>query len=245
MRRFVDLACAWGGMVFAVLFGIGFVAIARFVPPLDPADTAEQTAAIYRDNAGSIRTGLLVCYVGCVFYLAFGAAINAQTRRMLGVPQALPKLQSAAFSASVLLIAGPFMIWWTAAFRPESYSADTVQMLNDLGWICFLIGWLPFVTWYMATGAAILCDTGADPVYPRWAGYLSLVLGLGQSSASFLIYFKSGPFAWDGLFSWWLPAGEFFVWFVVITALTTKAINKQYRTTAGAATGTPDAVPAV
>jgi hypothetical protein len=164
-----------------------------------------------------------------VFYLAFGAAINAQSRRIVGMPRSLPKLQAAAFSASVLLIAGPFMIWWTAAFRPESYSPETVQLLNDLGWICFLVGWLPFVTWYMATGAAILCDRSAEPVYPRWAGYLSLVLGLGQSSASFLIYFKTGPFAWDGLFSWWLPATEFFVWFVVITALTTKAINKEYR----------------
>lgn len=245
MRRSIDLACAWGGMVFAVLFGIGFVGLAGFVPPLDPANTAEQTAAIYRDNAGSIRTGLLLCYVGCVFYLAFGAAINAQTRRIPGVPQALPKLQSAAFSASVLLIAGPFMIWWTAAFRPESYAAQTVQMLNDLGWICFLVGWLPFVTWYMATGAAILCDSGADPVYPRWSGYLGLVLGLGQSSASFLIYFKTGPFAWDGLFSWWLPASEFFIWFVVITALTTKAINRHYRTSAGAGTSTYDAVTAI
>lgn len=233
MRRGIDLCCAWGGIVFAVLFGIGFVGIARFVPPLDPADTAEQTAAVFRDNATAIRTGLLICYVGCVFYLAFGASINAQTRRITGAPRALIQLQAAAFAASVLLIAGPFMIWWTAAFRPDTWSPELVQAFNDLAWISFLNGWVPFVTWYMATGAAILCDTDeTNPVYPRWSGYLSLVLGLAQSSASFLVYAKTGPFAWDGVFSWWLPATEFFIWFVVITALTLKAINKRAVVTA-------------
>ena len=231
MKRYLELGCAYGGMVFAVLFGIGFVGLAHFVPPLDPNATAEQTAAVFRDNTNGIRTGLLLSYIGCVFYLAFGASINAETQRIVSVPTVLLKLQSAAFSASILLIAGPIMVWLAAAFRPESnQSAELVQALNDFGWISFLFGWVPFVTWYMATGAAILCDTqGNDRVYPRWSGYLSLALGLGQTSASLLIYFKTGPFAWNGLFSWWLPATEFFLWFIVITVLTVKAINKRYR----------------
>jgi hypothetical protein len=241
VRRAIDLTCAWGGMAFAVLFAIGFAGLARFVPPLDPADTAEQTAEIFRANTGGIRTGLLLCYVGCVFYLAFGASINAQTRRIPGVPAALGHLQTAAFASSVLLIAGPFMLWWAAAFRPDTRSAEITQALNDIGWISFLVGWVPFVTWYMVTGAAILCDTGEQPIYPRWAGFLGLVLGLGQSSASFLIYVKAGPFAWDGLFSWWLPATEFFLWFVAMTVLTTRAINRQYRTPEAAADPVPSA----
>lgn len=232
MNRNLELACAYGGMVFAVLFGIGFVGLAHFVPPLDPNATAEQTAAVFRDNANGIRSGLLLSYIGCVFYLAFGASINAETQRIAGVPTVLLKLQSVAFASSVLLVAGPMMVWLTAAFRPMSYSAELVQAMNDFGWISFLFGWVPFVTWYVATGAAILCDTSTtdtDRVYPRWAGYLGMMLGLGQTSASLLIYFKTGPFAWNGLLSWWLPATEFFIWFVVITALTVKAINKRYR----------------
>lgn len=230
MKRYVELVCAWGGMIFAVLFAIGFVGLAHFVPPLDPNATAEQTATIFRENTDGIRTGLLLCYIGCVFYLAFGASIGAETQRISGVPAVLRKLQAAAFAASVLLVAGPFMAWLTAAFRPDTYPPELIQAINDFGWISFLFGWLPFVTWYMATGLVILCETHTDdPVYPRWSGYLSLALGLGQTSASLLIYFKTGPFAWDGLFSWWLPASEFFLWFIVITVLTTKAINKRYR----------------
>ena len=230
MNRYLELACAYGGMIFAVLFGIGFLGLAKFVPPLDPAATAEQTAALFRDNVNGIRTGLLVSYIGCVFYLAFGASINAETQRIVGVPKVLVKLQSAAFSSSVLLVAGPMIVWLTAAFRAEDQpSAELIQALNDFGWISFLFGWVPFVTWYMATGAAILCSTDTkNPIYPRWAGYLGVMLGLGQTTASLLIYFKTGPFSWDGLFAWWLPATEFFLWFVVMTILTDKAINRRY-----------------
>jgi hypothetical protein len=244
MRRFIELACAWGGIVFSVLFGVGFVAIAHFVPPLHPSDTAEHTAAIFRTDTNAIRTGLLVCYIGCPFLLAFGASISGQTRRIVGAPAALIHLQVAAYSAGLLLIIGPFMIWWVAAFRPTEMPVQTIQMLNDFGWISFLVAWVPFVTWFMAAGAAILCDTSATPVYPRWSGYLGLVMGLAQASASLLIYFKTGPFAWNGIFSWWLPATDFFAWFVIMTVLTTKAINKHHRTPAGASADTPDTVPA-
>jgi len=229
VKRLIDLVCACGGMIFAVLFGIGFLGIARFVPPLDPHDTAQQTAAIFRSNTNSIRTGLLVCYIGCPFFLAFGASISAQTRRIIDVPKSLIHLQVAAYSSSLLLIAGPFMIWWVAAFRPNEHSAEIIQTLNDLGWILFLVGWVPFVTWYVTTGVAILCDNSPKPIYPRWAGYISLMLGLGQTSASFLIYFKTGPFAWNGMFAWWLPACEFFTWFVAMTVVTIKAVDAQYR----------------
>lgn len=244
MKRYVELVCACGGMVFAVLFGIGFLGIAHFVPPLDPGNTAEQTAEIFRSDQGKIRTGLLVCYFGCPFYLAFGAAINAQTRRIADVSRTLTQLQAAAFSASLILIIGPFMIWWVAAFRPDENSAQLTQMLNDLGWISFLVGWVPFVTWYVVTGLAILLDTSRAPIYPRWTGYVCLFMGLGQTSATFLVFFKSGPFAWDGIFSWWLPAAWFFTFFVVMTYATVQAINAQYRPNAVPDARSEPAVPA-
>jgi hypothetical protein len=72
-------------MVFSVLFFVGFVGIAHFVPPLDPSDTAAQIATIYQQHTNSIRTGLLLCFVGCMFFLAFGAGISGQTRRIKGI----------------------------------------------------------------------------------------------------------------------------------------------------------------
>jgi hypothetical protein len=81
----------------------------------------------------------------------------------------------------------------------------------------------------MATGLAILCDTSTSPVFPRWSGYLGLLMGWIQVAASLLVYFKTGPFAWNGLVSWYIPLTDFFLWFVIMTVLTTKAINADHR----------------
>jgi hypothetical protein len=238
MKRASELFCAWGGIVFSVLFFIGFVGIARFFPPLSPADTAEQTAAIYREHTNSIRTGLLMCYVGTMFYLAFGSGIVGQTRRIRGVAPAITFFQIASYAAASLLILLPLICWFTAAFRPDERTAESIQLINDFGWIGFVIGFPPFVTWVVATGVAILSDKSERRLYPRWSGYLSLCMGSLQMMALLLIFFKVGPFAWDGLFSWYLPFTDFFAWFVVITVLTIKAINNpRYEASVDAGSG--------
>ena len=32
--------------------------------------------------------------------------------------------------------------------------------------------------------------------------------------ASFLVFFKAGPLAWNGLLVWWVPVFAFLLWFV-------------------------------
>jgi hypothetical protein len=224
-----------GKIAFAILFFIGFVGIARFFPPMDPSLTAEQVAAIYQDHSTRIITGCLMAYVGCMCFLAFGSGIVGQTRRIRGVAPAVTFFQISSYASAVLLILLPLICWFTAAFRPETRSADSIQLINDFGWISFVIGFPPFVTWVFATGVAILSDQSEKPLYPRWSGYLSLCMALIQVMALMLVFFKVGPFAWNGLFSWYIPFTDFFAWFVVITVLTIKAINKpEYETSADA-----------
>jgi hypothetical protein len=228
MRRVGEKICAWGGVAFSVAFFLGFMVIARFVPPLNPDDTAAQIAAIYRERTQSIRTGVLVGFVGTIFLMAFGAAIAGQIRRIRGVSHTIVYIQVASVAVAVVMVVMPMPGWWTAAFRPEQWSDQTILLLNDYSWIIFVIGFVPFVAFFAATGFAILSDEDEQPLYPRWAGYLSVFLGMVQMSAAPLVYFKSGPFAWNGLIAFWMPVVEFFTWFIVFTVLTLKAIDSNY-----------------
>ena len=228
MKRTIDLVCTYGGIGFAVLFFVGFVRIAHFVPPLSPANSAAQTAAIYRQHTNTIRTGLLVCYVGgTMFFMAFGSAIVGQTRRIVGIPPTITYFQISSYTAAAVLIILPMTSWWTAAFRPDTWSDESIRLMNDFGWITFTMGVPPFVTWCITVGLAILSDVAERPLYPRWAGYLSVLLGFAQITALMLVFFKTGPFAWNGVLSWWIPMTEFFVFLLLITVLTNKAINNR------------------
>ena len=228
MKRAGEKICAWGGVAFSMMFFLGFMVVARFIPPLSPDDTAAAIAAIYRERTQSIRTGVLLGFIGTIFLMAFGAAIAGQTRRIRGVSQTIVYIQVASVAVAVVMVVMPMPGWWTAAFRPELWSDQTILLLNDYSWIIFVIGFVPFVAFFAATGFAILSDEGDRPLYPRWAGYLSVFLGTVQMSAAPLVYFKDGPFSWNGLIAFWMPVVEFFTWFIVFTVLTLKAIDSDY-----------------
>jgi hypothetical protein len=228
MKRVGEKICAWGGIAFSVMFFLGFMVIARFIPPLSPGDTAAEIAAIYRDHTQSIRTGVLFGFVSTMCLMAFGASIAGQTRRIRGISQTIANLQVASIAVAVVMVVMPMPGWWTAAFRPELWSDQTILLLNDYSWIIFVIGFVGFVAFFAATGFAILSDESDVPLYPRWAGYLSIFLGTVQMSAAPLVYFKDGPFAWNGLIAFWMPVVEFFSWFIVFTVLTLRAIDSDY-----------------
>lgn len=226
MKRRTELWLVWSGVPFVVLFFVGLLLLAGFVPPPSPNLDAAGIAAVYRDHAFSIRLGLLLCFLGTMFFLAFGAGVVGQTRRIVGVSPAVTYFQIGSFASAVLIIIFPLFCWWTAAFRPESRSAESIQLVNDLGWLIFVAGFAPYVTWAVSTGLAIFSDESRSPLYPRWAGYLCVFVGLVQIPPGVLVFVKTGPFAWDGLISWWMPMFDFFGWIVAMTLLSARAVDR-------------------
>jgi hypothetical protein len=71
-----------------------------------------------------------------------------------------------------------------------------------------------------------LLDARTVPVYPRWVGYFNIWIALLFIPGAFAFILKTGPFAWNGLLSFWLASGAFFSWLIVMTPLTLKAIDR-------------------
>jgi hypothetical protein len=62
VSKTVQRICVWCGPAMAVIFAIGFL-LAGVIPPPSPNNSAEQIALWYRDNAISIRWGLILTIV--------------------------------------------------------------------------------------------------------------------------------------------------------------------------------------
>lgn len=215
--------CAWGGPWCALFFGVGLL-IAGFVPPPAPSLSAEDIAAIYQADANGIRFGMVLSLVAIVGWIALVGVISVQMRRMQG-PSRLPAyLQLGAGSIGVLTVMFPVMIFATTAFRPERDPALT-QLLNDLGWLIIIPAFPTFITQFLAFAVGVLQDRSATPVFPRWSAYFNVWVALTFICGAFSYFLLRGPFAWDGLFAFWLAGAAFFLWLLVMGGLCLVAVH--------------------
>ena len=181
---------------------------------------------MYQAHTNQIRFGLLVMMGASACILPFAAVISAQMKRMEDKPSVLSNLQLVSGGIGVVFFIVPCLLWSIAAFRPER-DAELIHLMNDAGWLMFLMPFTTFIVQNFAIGLAILGDNSAQPVFPRWVAYLNFWVAVLFIPGGLLTFFKTGPFAWNGLFAFWVPFVVFFSWYMVMFMLLRKGIIAQ------------------
>lgn len=220
-------ACAWSGLICVTMFFVAF-GCAGFIPPLSPSLSPEEVAAHYNEHLTGIRIGAVLMYISGMFYAAFTAVQSGQMKRIPGVHSTVVYTQLAAGAFACLTYMVPGMLFVVTAFRPER-DPLTTQMLNDLSWIMLVMPWPPFMAQNFAFAFAVLSDRRSKPLFPRWLAFLNIWAPISFTPAVMLPFFKSGPFAWNGLFVIWIPAFIFIIWFVAMTVYLLRAVNDEER----------------
>lgn len=217
--------CVWSGLFALVLWLGGFWFLSGFMPPPSPNNTAEEFKAIFTEDVNMLRLGLLLTLWGSAFFGPFIAVVSVQMKRIEGTYGPLTYTQLALGAILVLEFIIPMLILQAAAYRPER-SAEEIQSLNDVAWFLFIGLVSTACLEILVVGIAILSDDRPDPVFPRWVGYLSLWAALLIVPGGFCVYFKTGPLAWNGIFSWWVPVTVFCTWMGVMMWQMSKNVDR-------------------
>ena len=228
----VERWCIYSGPAFVVLFGIGYWAIAQLVPPPSPLKTPVEVVSFYSDRGNSLRLGLLVALAGVPLQLPFVTAISRQLRRIGREVATLSVIQLAAGALGVLILTFPFILMEAIAFRPLR-NPDVTQGLNDVAWTAFLGVFFVAVLQNTAIAIGIFSDRRPEPILARWLAYFNIFVALSFIPAGLLFFVKSGPFAWPGIFVWWIPAILFFVWYLVMAVALLGALKHEAAETVG------------
>lgn len=225
MTRRHQLICVACGPIFVVSWLLGLWVFAGFVPPPSPEDTAEETARMFAEDKNSIRFGLLLTMIGSAFVAPFLAVLTVQLKRIEGRWSPFTYTNLICSVLVLVLLILPMSVLQAAAFRERDPAED--RLIADLAWLPFVgINSTVLVQWTVI-GILILSDRREQPVFPRWAGYFNFWVALLSAPAWAIYWFKDGPMAWDGVFSWWLPLTVFSVWFFVMGALLYRAVERQ------------------
>lgn len=205
--------CAWCGPIFSALFILGFI-WADFVPPLDPAATAEQIAAIYRENSISMRLGFILMMVALSLLVPFSAAIAVQMKNIANSSPALLLSFIMSATATIALLYIVLCSWGVASFRADR-APEVLQAFNDFAFIMLIWPVSLIPVQYIALGLSVLSDKKSQPLFPRWYGFYNFWMALLAYGGALLLFFTKGPFAWNGVVAFWIPAFAFFGWYIV------------------------------
>lgn len=225
MNRQAEAVCVWGAAGFAVFGLLGFI-LADIIPPPSPNLSADEIAAFYQESTLSKRFGFLIFMTSAGFMSVFVAAVAMQMRRIengIG-PYTVAQIAGGAITPMIFLVST--VVWTAAAFRPDR-APEIIMMLNDVGWTMLLMTFAPFIIQNFSIALCVLSDKSATPALPRWVGFYNFWVGVSFIPGGMLTFFKTGPFAWDGLFVWWIPFTMFFGWYVIMFFVLHAAVKHQ------------------
>jgi hypothetical protein len=207
--------CALAGLVGVVFILISLV-LAGYLPPPHANATPAEIAAFYRDGTFTIRLGLLIGLLGTAGWATLVSVVWVQLSRIEGPRPVMATLQAVTGATCYVLLTLFIVLLSAAAFRPER-APESTQLLHDIGWFMAFLAAVPFVLQALATGVAILGDKRPRPAYPRWLGYLGLWVAVLLLPGDVLLFFHTGPFAYDGVISFWIPLFGFGGWMAALS----------------------------
>ena len=225
----------WTLPAVAVVWIAAFLLFPGFVPPMSPRASAAEVADFYSENLSRVRYSMILFNWFCVALIPILMLI---VERMRGMAHRTPVMRYCVIGvagAAPIAFLTSTIFWLIAAFRPDR-SPDLTLLCNDLAWITFTCG-VPFlVALCLFLALAIAYDDQDEPVFPGWVARFNVVIAIALVPAGFAGLALSGPFAWDGLVSFWLRNLAIALWIVVMAAALRQAMERDRdRTEIGAA----------
>ncbi len=171
---------AYAPVVYAAVFGVGWLVLSHFFPPFSPAGSPEQIADQFMDR----RLAILMM----------------------------------VFSQVTSLVLNFFVPFFLAVATVRAGRSDElVQLAGDLSFLQFMGGIPMFLMTWIIIAVASLAAPRDRAVIPRWFGYVSLWCAILYLPELLVFFFTTGPFAWDGLVGFWIPAVLFAIYYNAAT----------------------------
>lgn len=226
MEARVQRVLVWTGPAMVLIWFATFIFVMGFFPPSDPSASAEEIRQLYAEDTTLIRLGLVIVMAASALLVPWAAAIAGVLWRIDGA-KALAATQFVSCGLLSLEFITPIGVWMAAAFRFDDRSPEVTEALHDVGWILFVTVIWSLIVQMACIAVAIFIDRGPEPVLPRWLGYLTMWAALLILPAGMVLFFKDGPFAWNGIVGIYIPLAAFVIWMGALSHQVHVALSRE------------------
>ena len=205
--------CAAAGVISLALILVGFVC-ADFIPPPKASWSSDHLASFYAHHSDLKRFGILVLVFGAMGFAGLVAGMSSALERITG-GATLSRLQMVTGAVGTVCLLLFAMLLGVAAFRTDR-SPEITQAFHDAGWFMAFLSAPPFAMQALTIAGGVIGDPSPTPLLPRWFAYANAAVGSLLLPGALLLFFKTGPFAYHGFISFWLPLGDFGAWMLLM-----------------------------
>lgn len=223
-----ELILFWTLPAVALIWISAFFLFPGFLHPMSPTMSAEEVAGFYRDEAARIRYSMILFNWFGVGLVPVVVLLALQVRRMAHRTPILSYslIACAGGPPALFLIAN--MFWLLGAFRPDR-APELTMLFNDLAWITFSVMVSYLIAQCLLLALAIYWDRNETPVFRPWVAHFNEATAVALMPAAFTALALDGPFAWDGLLSFWLKNIAIATWIIVMGVVLGQTIMRQRR----------------
>jgi hypothetical protein len=218
--------CAWAGPAFMFVFIIFWGAMGHNLPPFSADTPAADIADYFRQNANTVRIGMVVSMTFAVLYFVWGLACAKIAERTEVHNNVLSTIAIWGGGLTVVPILVSTSFWLAAAYRPEALDNSIIQLLYDWAWLLIDLAYSVTTVQMIALGAAYLSDPRKVPLIPRWLSWYGIWVGVSFVAECLMPIFKTGVFQRMGMINFWIEFVLWFIWVPLLTAYTLRAVAK-------------------
>ena len=212
----------WMVPAFFNVFGLVFVPLSWMMPPRSPSAPEQQIIDFMQSHNLLIACALLTLVYG---FAPVGNSIYLiQIKRMSVSPVFRYTLMVGSITGAIVGMLFPMFCFGLGAFR-SGYRPSILVMLYDFGYLAFIGSLGCFCIMWMAFALAIILDE--NNVLPKWLGYYTLWQYVTELIAAPVWIAKSGPFAWNGLMTFWLAMALYVPWQIIVYVCIYRSIKNQ------------------
>ena len=217
---------AWTGPVFFIGFFFMWGVLADNFPPMAASTSAQDMWQHYKTLQTEITIGMSVCIVLGSCYMTFGAAVSRVMRRIEGQEGMLANLEMMGATITYCPILVACGIWLTTAMQIDVISPDMAQTAYFLGWMIIDLAYMVTSWQIIAAAIVFLRDKREKKLVPAWVSWWGFVTVASFFPVSLIPFFKTGPFAFHGMFNFWIAFPTWYVWIVSMSIFIIKAVGR-------------------
>jgi len=205
LARKIQIACAWCGPAFVIVYGLTWAVLGHNYPPPDPTFSAvDLVNNFYLKYRSQILLGQSLSAATGILYLLWACQLTVQMWQRERTPiLSLLQLTGGVLTTWVLIFCP--VLWAWCAEMAVSTDPQMIQMIKNvhfLAWYTYDMTYMITTVEVIAIFLLVIADKTKPALMPRWAAGLALFSGLSFLPLSFLPYFKTGIFALNGYWSY-------------------------------------------